>query len=156
METEIKDIAEDYFSRSDYKIIEYGLRGERGTKVLEIFVDNKTGISIDELVKINHELDDIIEEKVVMVDISKLVISSPGAERSFKFIWQLLKHKDRDLEIVMNDGAEFTGKLTMISENEDKIGLEIQIKEKGVKKVRTEYREINFSDIKESKIKLKF
>jgi len=156
METEIKEIAENYFSKSEYKIIDYALRGERGTKVLEIFVDNKTGINIDELVRINHELDDIIEEKVVLMDISKMVISSPGTERSFKFIWQLLKHKDRDLEIILINDEQLTGKLTLISEDENKIGVESSIKEKGVKKIRTEYREINFSDIKESRIKLKF
>lgn len=156
METDIKEIAEKYFSKSDYKIIDYALRGERGTKVLEIFVDNRIGINIDELVKINHELDDIIEEKVEMIDISKMVISSPGTERSFKFIWQLLKHKDRDLDILLNNDEKLTGKLTLVSEEENKIGIESLIKEKGVKKLRAEYREINFSDIKESRIKLKF
>ncbi|MBK9332209.1 MAG: hypothetical protein IPM96_07375 [Ignavibacteria bacterium] len=155
METEIKNIAEDYFSRSDYKIIDYILRGEKGTKVLEIFVDNRNGINIDELVKINHELDDLIEEKIELVDISKLQISSPGAERSFKFIWQLEKHIGRDIEIRLEGDIEITGKLTMVAENDGKIGIEIQIKEKG-KKNFTEYKEINFGDILESKIKLKF
>ncbi|MBS1516936.1 MAG: hypothetical protein JSS91_02510 [Bacteroidetes bacterium] len=156
METDIKEIAEDYFSRSDYSIIEYSIRGERGTKVLEIYVDNRDGINIDELVKINHELDDIIEEKIAVNNISKLVISSPGAERSFKFIWQLLKHKDRELDIVMNNDEKLSGLLTLVSEEEGKIGLEVMKKEKGVKKIQKEYREINFIDIKESKIKLKF
>ncbi|MBK8981465.1 MAG: hypothetical protein IPM38_03870 [Ignavibacteria bacterium] len=155
METEIRNIAEDYFSRSDYKIIDYILRGEKGTKVLEIFVDNRNGINIDELVKINHELDDLIEEKIELVDISKLQISSPGAERSFKYIWQLEKHIGRDIEIRLDGDTEITGKLTLVTENDSKIGIEIQVKEKG-KKNQTEYREINFGDILESKIKLKF
>jgi len=67
-----------------------------------------------------------------------------------------LKHKDRDLEIILINDEQLTGKLTLISEDENKIGVESSIKEKGVKKIRTEYREINFSDIKESRIKLKF
>ncbi|HAY34105.1 MAG TPA: ribosome assembly cofactor RimP [Ignavibacteria bacterium] len=155
METEIKNIAEDYFSRSDYKIIDYILRGEKGTKVLEIYVDNRKGINIDELVKINHELDDLIEEKIASADISKLQVSSPGAERSFKFIWQLEKHIGRDIEAILSGDEDVTGKLTMVSENDGKIGIEIQKKEKG-KKNTEEYREINFGDILESKIKLKF
>ncbi len=155
METEIKNIAEDYFSRSDYKIIDYILRGEKGTKVLEIYVDNRKGINIDELVKINHELDDLIEEKIASADISKLQVSSPGAERSFKFIWQLEKHVGRDIEASLKGDEEVSGKLTMVSENDGKIGIEIQKKEKG-KKNTEEYREINFGDILESKIKLKF
>ncbi|MBL0106785.1 MAG: hypothetical protein IPP52_05735 [Ignavibacteria bacterium] len=46
MENELKSIIEEYFSSSDYRIIELVLRGEKGTKVAEVYVDKEDGINI--------------------------------------------------------------------------------------------------------------
>ncbi len=155
-ENELRQLIEEYFSESDYKIIEYVFRGEKGTKVLEIFVDNKNGINIDEITKINKDLSSLIDEKLVLNDVSNLVVSSPGAERQLKFLWQLHKHTGRILEIEMNDGEKTEGRLTGISEEgEGRITIEIAVKEKGKKSSFTE-REINFQDIKILKVKISF
>lgn len=155
-ENELRHLIEEYFTESDYKIIEFVFRGEKGTKVLEIFVDNKNGINIDEITKINKDLSGLIDEKLVLNDVSNLVVSSPGAERPLKFLWQLHKHTGRILEIEMNDGEKTEGRLTGISEEgEGRITIEIAVKEKGKKNSIIE-REINFKDIKIFKVKISF
>ncbi|MBK8552814.1 MAG: ribosome assembly cofactor RimP [Ignavibacteria bacterium] len=157
IEPGLQSIIDEYFSTSDYKIVETIFRGEKGTKVLEIFVDNRIGINIDEITRINKDLSSLIDEKYVINDISNLVVSSPGAERPLRFLWQLEKHAGRTLEIELNDSEHIEGKLLGISENsgDGRIKLEIPVKEKGKKLSHTE-REINFKDVKEVKVKISF
>jgi len=158
MEKDLEALIEEYFRDSDYGIIELVLRGDGRTKVAEIFVDNENGVNIDELAKINRDLNELVDNNLVIKDISKLVVSSPGAERPFKFLWQLKKHIGRILEIELNDGEKLEGKLTEIkndSTERDYITVDIIKKEKG-KQIVTEMRIINFKEIKESKVKLSF
>lgn len=156
MENDLKKIIDEYFESSKYKLVELITRGEKGTKVAEIFADSVDGVNIDELAAINRDLNELVDSKMLVNDLSKLVVSSPGAEKSFKFIWQLEKHTGRTLEIEMNDGEKIEGKLANI-ENEPNgvIFLEILNKEKG-KKVTSESRAIKFKDIKESRVKISF
>lgn len=156
MENELKSIIEEYFSSSEYKIIELVFRGEKGTKVAEVYVDKEDGININELAAINRELNDLVDTKLIVKDLSKLVVSSPGAERSFRYLWQLKKHTGRILEIELHSGEKTEGRLISVEDSgSGLILLEIIIKEKG-KKNTPETRAINFSDIKESRVKISF
>lgn len=154
-ENELKNLIDEYFSNSDYRIIETVFRGEKGTKVLEIYVDNVSGIIFDEITGINKDLSELIDSKPEINEISNLIVSSPGAERPVKFLWQLLKHTGRTLEVEIIDGEKFEGRLISVSEEEGRILLEILIQEKGKKNYVTT-REINFKDIKEIKVKISF
>jgi len=156
MEKGLEELIKEYFRNSDYRIIEFVLRGEGGTKVVEIFVDNENGINIDDLAKINRDLNELVDSNLVIKDISKLVVSSPGAERSFRYLWQLRKHIGRTLDIELNNGEKLEGKLTCISDDENEyVSIDINRKEKG-KQIVSETRIISFKDIKESKVKLSF
>lgn len=156
IESELKEILDGYFLNSGYKVIETVLRGEKGTKVLEIFVDTKNAVEIDALARINKDLIELVDKNIILNDLSKLVVSSPGAERPVKFFWQLNKHTGRTLEIELNNGDKIEGRLNRASdEGDEHIFLEVTSREKG-KKVNTETRELNFKDIKEIKIKISF
>ncbi len=156
MEKDLEALIEEYFRDSDYGIIEFILRGDGGTKVAEVFVDNENGINIDGLAKINRDLNELVDNNLVIKDISKLVVSSPGAERPFKYLWQLKKHIGRVLEIELSNGEKLEGKLTEINGNgNESITIDIIKKEKS-KQIVTETRIINFKDIKESKVKISF
>ncbi|HMS65087.1 MAG TPA: hypothetical protein PKD83_07520 [Ignavibacteria bacterium] len=156
MENDLKKIIDEYFENSNYKLVELVIRGEKGTKVAEIFADSREGVNIDELAKINRDLNELVDLKLQVKELSKLVVSSPGTERSFRYLWQIEKHIGRTLEIEMNDGEKIEGKLEKI-ENGDKgiIFLEILKKEKG-KKLSSENRAIEFNIIKESRVKISF
>lgn len=156
MENELKNIVEEYFKSSEYKIVDLLLSNENGAKILEIFADNIEGIKIDDLVSINRELNEIVDTKLETSDVSKLIVSSPGAERSFRYLWQLRKHIERVLEIELNDGEKIEGKLISVEEiPAEIIFLEITKKEKS-KKATIETRTLNFKDIKESRVKISF
>jgi len=155
---ELQIILDTCFRDSDYKIIDIIFRGDGRTKVLEIFVDNKNGISIDDLAGINRELNALVDSEITIKDITSIIVSSPGAERPFRFIWQLIKHIGRTLEVELNNDEKFEGTLEGIPEQSEEKGIlnfEIPVFEKK-KFVRRELREINFKDIKEIKVKISF
>jgi ribosome maturation factor RimP len=80
----------------------------------------------------------------------RLVMSSPGTEKPFVYLWQLIKHVGRKLTAEMNDGSTIEGNILFIDESNNTIRLET-----GSVKNRIVVT-INFTDIKSSKIKLPF
>ena len=156
MENQLNTLIYGYFGERGYGIIDMIERGERETKVVEIFVDNEEGLKLDELGRLNRELNQLIDENFPVNDISKLVVSSPGTERSFKYIWQLKKHEGRILEIELRNGEKTEGKLLEADkESNGMLMLEIIRKDKPKNSV-SEVRAVNFGDIKESKVKISF
>jgi len=154
MENQLNSIINGFFGDTGYGIIEMVERGEKGTKVLEIYVDSEEGIKLDDLAELNRKLNKLIDEKIPVNDLSKLMISSPGAERPFKYLWQLKKHTGRKIEIELNSGEKTEGKL--LEADRESNGM-ILIEISGNKKAGTgEIRAINFGDIKESKVKISF
>lgn len=156
MENQLNTLINTYFGEKGYGIIDMIERGERGTKLIEIFVDNEEGLQLDELARLNRELNQLIDEKFPVNDVSKLVVSSPGTERPFKYIWQLKKHEGRILEIEFNNGEKTEGKLLEADkESNGMLILEIRKKDK-IKNSAIEVRAVNFGDIKESRVKISF
>ncbi|MEO8663884.1 MAG: hypothetical protein ABI462_00195 [Ignavibacteria bacterium] len=155
-ENELQSVIEEFFEKTDYKVIDTILRGERGTTVLEIFVDNRDGIIFNDLVSISKDLNNVVDTKLSDSNLANLVVSSPGTDRPVKFIWQLYKHKDRILEIELMNAEILEGRLIGISEDGDgTIELEILHKEKN-KKIISGMRVIEFKDIKNLKVKISF
>ncbi|MBV6478123.1 MAG: Ribosome maturation factor RimP [Ignavibacteria bacterium] len=156
MENQLNKLIFGFLGEKGYGIIDMIERGERGTKVVEIFVDNEEGLMLDELAKLNRDLNRMIDDNFPVNDISKLVISSPGAERPFKYIWQLKKHLGRILEIEFENGEKTEGKLLEADEESNGI-LMIEVVNKNSPKISTgEIRAVNFGDIKEVKVKISF
>ncbi len=153
-ENELEEIARSVIDETDYEIIDLIVRGEKRTKVLELYVDRRESVNIDELAGISRRLEEKIESGPLAGEMSKIVLSSPGAERSFKFIWQLQKHIGRNLEIVMKDGSKVEGRLLEVEEESGRIKLEVAVA--GKKKSDPVELDLNFGDINESRVKLSF
>jgi len=136
-------------------LVDLVFRGEKKNKILEVYIDSENGVSIDDITKANagiSEIMDDFQQKNNLNDFSKLIVSSPGVDNNFKFSWQIKKHIGRELIGITNQDIEITGKILEISENGE-IVLEKLLNKN---KKETEIIKINFSDLKESKIKLKF
>jgi ribosome maturation factor RimP len=117
-------------------------------------VDSRDKLDLDNLTDLNRKIWKKIEEAGLNENFSKITVSSPGIDRSFKYIEQLLKHTGRDIDIKLNDGTKISGTLENILEEEGQICLGT----KGRKKEQSEsnIKVIDFKIIKESKIKIKF
>lgn len=101
-------------------LIDIVFRGERGSKILEIFIDNVDGVTsglCSEIIRdVAKALDaeDLIQGKYV------LNVSSPGLNRPLKILKQYYKHIGHTLEIKTQTGNEFKiilGQLIKVKEN---------------------------------------
>ena len=153
-EKALEEIAFSVLEETEYKIIELVVRGEKRTKVLELYVDRLEGVNIDELASLSRRLEEKIEETLFAGEMSKIVISSPGAERAFKYIWQLDKHVGRILEIVLNDETKTEGRLLEV--DDDSGTVKIAVAPEGKKKADPVEIELKFDNIKEAKVKISF
>ena len=150
----MQEIIKSVIEATDYRIIELVIRGEKRTKVLEVFVDRKEGVNIDELAEISRELERRIEESHYAGELLKIIVSSPGIDRPFRYIWQLDKHVGRTLWLRLNDGSELEGKLNAVSDEAGE--LMILVAPDGKKKSDPVEALIKFKDVKEAKVKISF
>lgn len=150
----VKNIVNIVLKDSQFLLIDVEIRGERKNKIVDIYVDSRDKLDLDNLSDLNRKIWEKIEETKLSENFSKITVSSPGIDRSFKYIEQLIKHKGRDIDIKLNDGTKISGTMENIFEDKG----QIQIKLKGKKKNLSEYeiKVIDFKNIIESKIKLKF
>jgi len=146
-----KNILSDFLKDTSFVLIDLLQKGDKNNVILEVFIDKKENFNIDELAAVNKILWKYLEEKNFEKGISKIIISSPGAEKPFKYFWQLEKHIGRELEIKMKNDEIISGKFEEICDF-GKSEILIQVKEKKeIKSVK-----VLFGEISEAKIKLSF
>ena len=160
MESEIIDITESYLAKTNYRLVDLSLKGEKKNRIVELFLDSVDPISLDELAEISRDLNEIFSGKDIDSSISKLVVSSPGVDKPFKFHWQLKKHIGRSLGVTMNDGTEFEAILDDIDDDGvltvTKSGKKSKKKKSSGEDDENKETKIKFTDIKESIVKIKF
>ncbi|MCX6166271.1 MAG: hypothetical protein NTU73_15660 [Ignavibacteriae bacterium] len=151
MENNFLNIIDDFFTCSDFVLIDFKQKGNKGYLILEVFIDKRESFGINEIAEVNRNLWKLLEEKNLDKGILKIIVSSPGAENPFKFFWQMEKHTGRELELILKTGETVTGKLEEIVDlnNEE---FRIQIKEK--KEIKS--LKFIFGDLIGTKIKLSF
>lgn len=123
------------------------------TNNIKVFIDGDQGVSVDKLVQYNRKLYRQIEEEGLFPggDFS-LELSSPGLDEPVKLHRQYVKNIGRYVEVMDKEGIKKEGKL--VSVTDEQIVLEEQ-KGKG-KKMETLQYPISLSDIKTTKIQIKF
>lgn len=156
MKDSIIKSVESFVKSKGLMFIDCTIRGERSTKVLEVFVDDIDPISLDKIGKMNTELWNELEAEDLSNDISKVIVSSPGVDKSFRYPEQLFKHIGRTLDIKMKNGSELTGELNGILNTGKNYLIEIKVTERNGNKVNKETESLEFDEISESKVKLKF
>ena len=156
MQSELKDYIEEYLGKTDYHLIDHHVLGKKNRKVLEIFLDRRETATIDDYAVISRELWKWIEESSFADSISKIVVSSPGIDEPFKYVWQLNKHLGRSMNVKLINGDEKEGILKeVVEDDEPKIVLEM-IENKSSKDKLMESEIIYFGDIKDSRVIVSF
>ena len=122
---------------------------------ITVFLDGDNGVKISDCVSVSRYLEKTLNEKGL--DFS-LDVSSHGASTPLIMPRQYKKHIGRDFEIKLENGTKMEGTLVGFDGNE--IVLENSFRENkpvGKGKITvTKQQKINYNQIKESKIKLKF
>jgi ribosome maturation factor RimP len=123
------------------------------TNNYKIYLDADSGLGIEKCIKINRALYRQIEEMGMYPDGDfSLEVSSPGVDEPLKLLRQYKKNIGRNVEVVMNDDEKKEGLLKEVTEE----AITIEHTEGKGKKAVTENTSIGFSDIKQTKVLIKF
>jgi ribosome maturation factor RimP len=125
---------------------------------VKVYVDADQGVAVDTLARINRTLYRQIEEKNLFPggDFS-LEVSSPGLDEPLKLHRQYLKNIGRYVEVIKTDGCRMEGKLTGVSETGITVEEERKRKpERKEKNTKTVLHSVPFTEIKTTKIQIKF
>lgn len=123
------------------------------TNNVKIYLDADSGLGIEKCIRINRALYKLIEENAVFADGDfSLEVSSPGVDEPLKKLRQYYKNTGRDLEVTLFDDSIKTGKLESVND----AGIKLIYIEGKNKKAVTHQTEILFSEIKKTKVLIKF
>jgi ribosome maturation factor RimP len=123
------------------------------TNNFKIYLDADSGLGIEKCIRINRALYKQIEEMGMYPDGDfSLEVSSPGIDEPLKLLRQYKKNIGRNVEVTMPDDSKKEGLLKEVTE--DSFTIE-QVEGKGKKAVVLNTA-INFADIKQTKVLIKF
>lgn len=123
------------------------------TNNIKVFIDADEGIMLSTLIDYNRKLYKQIEESGMFPDGDfSLEVSSPGLDEPLKKERQYRKNVGRYVHITKNDGTTLEGKL--LEATEDGVLVETETGKGRKKEIKQET--VLFSDIKTTKIQVKF
>ncbi len=119
----------------------------------KIYLDADGGLGIEKCIKINRALYKIMEQMAIHPDGDfSLEVSSPGIDEPLKLLRQYKKNIGRAVEVITTDDIKKEGLLKEVTD--EAITIE-QTEGKGKKAVVLNAA-INFTDIKQTKVQIKF
>jgi len=123
------------------------------TNNIRVALDADGGLPIEKCVSLNRKLYKQIEEAALYPEGDfSLEVSSPGLDEPLKMHRQYIKNIGRGVEVVQLDGQMTEGVLTAVNEND----IEVAVTTGKNKKKEVLQHSIPFSNIKSTKIQIKF
>lgn len=123
------------------------------TNNIKVFIDADEGINLATLIDYNRKLYKLIEESGLYVDGDfSLEVSSPGLDEPLKKHRQYKKNIGRYVDVLLHDASKKEGKLVEATED----GIIIEYETGKGKKKEIKQETILFTDIKQTKIQVKF
>lgn len=123
------------------------------TNNIKVFIDADEGIMLSTLIEYNRKLYKVLEESGLFpADDFSLEVSSPGLDEPLKNQRQYKKNTGRYVHITKADGSIVEGKLTETSED----GVIVETETGKGKKKEVKQETVLFTDIKTTKIQVKF
>jgi ribosome maturation factor RimP len=84
---------------------------------IKIFLDGDQGVTIDKCVSLNRKLYKQLEENNYFNGDFSLEVSSAGVDEPLRLHRQYVKNIGRNVELKLNDGATFEGKLLAVNDD---------------------------------------
>jgi ribosome maturation factor RimP len=117
LQQKIEELAKPYLDQIGAFVIDVQIVPEGQNKVIQLFADTDTGITIDQCAEVSRILAKAIELQHVIQDSYVLQVSSPGLKKPLKFLSQYKKNIGRLFRVrfQINDGiTEVIAKLTSV------------------------------------------
>jgi len=117
---EVRERAEPIIEGYNAYLVDCVVRSERGTRVVEVFVDSDPGITTELCASISRDLGAQLDTNDIIHGHYRLEVSSPGLGRPLKLYRQYLKNIGRTLKVkytAEDATAIVIGKLTAVTEH---------------------------------------
>ncbi len=138
----IRALADEIAEAEGFYVVEVNVRGQKGSRILEVFVDGDDGIGTDDLARLSRSLAFLLDTEEVVSGKYYLNVSSPGADRPLLLPRQYPQHVGRAFEVTTHDGTVRTGTLAAVGDEH------VEIETGG----RTE--RVAFADVAEARVRL--
>ncbi len=121
IEEKIQGVLEPMLQRSGAFLVDTEIHTDRGRKVIQVFVDTDSGITIEQCAEISRELSRELPLTQLVQGDYQLEISSPGLDRPLRLLRQYHKNLDRTFRVKYKVDEEtrfMIATLTKIENNE--------------------------------------
>jgi len=81
-------------------VVDVSVTGERGSSIVEVFVDTDQGITADQCAQVNRSVSSELERQNLISGRYRLEVSSPGLDRPLKLVRQFRKNIGRRFKII--------------------------------------------------------
>jgi ribosome maturation factor RimP len=127
------------------QIVDLVLRGDPAHRVLEVFIDSETGVTVALCTDVSRAVASAVDARQMIPGSYRLEVSSPGIDRPLQYPWQYTKHIGRPFRVRYRTDAgreECTGTLSSV----DADGIDLEHPK------TKEHVRIMFASIEESKV----
>lgn len=90
-------LAENIALRHQAHLVDLVQRGDRTKHVVEVYLDNATGVTVDLCTEVSRELLSALDTAGILEGSYRLDVSSPGIDRPLRHPWQYSKHVGRQI-----------------------------------------------------------
>jgi ribosome maturation factor RimP len=95
----LQELLTPILERHNAFLVDLGVRPERGTKILQAYLDNDRGITVDECAEISRELGRVLAQDGSLQGPYHLAVSSPGMDRPLRLLRQFRKNIGRKFKV---------------------------------------------------------
>lgn len=99
IEGKIENLIQEKIEKIGYELYDVEYAKEGKNYFLRIFIDQEKGIDLEDCEKVNHEINDLLDEANYIKDPYFLEVSSPGIERVLRKEKHLQQNKGKKIEI---------------------------------------------------------
>ncbi len=95
----VRDLAEEVITGTSYFLVDVAVRGHKGTRVVEVYMDSAEEFGHDDLAVVSKELGFLLDVEDAVDGSYKLEVSSPGIKRPLQVPQQYQKNVGRTLRV---------------------------------------------------------
>jgi len=104
-EQRVKALVEEVVAGSPVYVVDVVVRGGKGSRVVDVFVESDETLDVEELARINREVGFLLDVEDIIDGHYRLNVSSPGVDRPLMLPRQFRKNIGRQLRVRYRAGG---------------------------------------------------
>ena len=148
----IEGIVSEYITSSEYFLVDVKVSSNN---IIEVLIDNIAGVDITYCIELSRHIEGFFDREV---EDFELTVASAGISDPFKKLQQYYKFEGKEVDIVANTGAKFTGVLENVNDEGFEITFEVKELIEGKKRKQVVVKRVAFAyvDVKSTRVVVKF